>query len=617
MALINLKTVAQKGFWFMNMKSLFERVARKNRDRPCFFFEGKTYTYGDVHDDALRYAKLFTHYKNKMVGEGRMGPEDQLAIGLYMDNCPEFIIAFFGAAISGSVIIGVNTGFRRDTLAAVVNRAEIGLLIMDQNTMEEVERTLPDIKAVGPEDIYIAGLKDGAETAPFKSIEDALSDPEIISEIKLPKRIDNFSPLIVIYTSGTTGEPKGVPCTHMKLIGAAVVTRFRLRLNKNDKGYICMPTFHSNAWFIGILPLILVGGSFVLTRKFSASAFESDVLDNGITYMNYVGQPIHYILVALEKKYGGPEGVEEALAKHPKNMFRIAHGNGAPAADRKKFARYMGIDHVYELYGSTEAPISTVIMPGEPLESVGKIPKSVVILNENGQVCPPGEVDEKGKLINYDQAVGEIAKIDKQQNNIIFDGYFKNAEATGKKFRGGYYRSGDLGHVRIFNGKRFLYFNGRTDDWIRKDGENFSAENVLHCMLELPDIALAAAHGAPCEVSDEKVMVALMLKKEASFDPQATFDKFMKMQNESGMDPKWMPDYIRIVDSFDFTHQTQKILIRPLKRQHFNLEKFPDMEIYFRQRGDTTYRELTGENFARIKKDFEKTDRVQLLYAGL
>ncbi|MCP4575285.1 MAG: AMP-binding protein, partial [Deltaproteobacteria bacterium] len=183
----------------------------------------------------------------------------------------------------------------------------------------------------------------------------------------------HWTPLVVIYTSGTTGAPKGVPCTHMKLIGAGIVTNTRIHLKKSDRGYICMPLFHSNAWFIGILPLIMAGGSFFLKPRFSASAFEKDILEHGVTYMNYVGQPIHYILIALEKKHGGPEGVEKTLSHHPANRFRLAHGNGAPPVDREKLRRYLGMEHVYELYGSTEAAITTTNQPGDPIDSLGVV----------------------------------------------------------------------------------------------------------------------------------------------------------------------------------------------------------------------------------------------------
>jgi len=272
------------------------------------------------------------------------------------------------------------------------------------------------------------------------------------------------------------------------------------------------------------------------------------------------------------------------------------------------------MEHIYEIYGSTEAVITTANKPGDPIESVGKAPKSVLILDEHGRECPAGIVDENGQLKNYDQAVGEIcAKVGTE--NLRFDGYFGNASATNQKFRDGFYHSGDLGHIRIVKGKRYLFFNGRTDDWIRKDGENFSAEDVLRYAERIPCVDCAIAYGAPCDVSDEKVMVTVQLKKGEVFDPNEVYAWLLKQQKEGGMDPKWMPDYIRVIESFPVT-ETQKIVIRPYKREHFNIESNPGMEVYERAYGGTTYTKLTPERYKEIKQGFIKNGRESLLVRG-
>ena len=140
---------------------------------------------------------------------------------------------------------------------------------------------------------------------------------------------------------------------------------------------------------------------------------------------------------------------------------------------------------------------------------------------------------------------------------------------------------------------------------------------MIDHVLDMPGVALAAAYGAPCEVSDEKVMVALQLADNQEFDPQKSFDWLMEKQKSGGMDPKWMPDYVRIVESFELTHQTHKIKSRELKRHHFNIEKFPDMDIYYRQRGDSSYKKLDPTAWEEIKKAFSETGREDLLYVGL
>jgi len=616
MSVINQKMLVRYGVGFLNIRFHFLLMTGLwwRRNRTFFIFEGKAYTYGETRDQAQRFARLFLAERKKRVEAGTLGKKDRMAIAIYQENNPAFIFSHFGAALANCVVFAVNTGFRGETLSGVINQSGAAILITDPIHLDELMKAMPFISAQGTSDVYLSEKSPDPVDPAIRNLDDAVDKAQSVDAHRYFLPIANTSPMIVIYTSGTTGLPKGVPCTHIKLYGAGLWTQMRIRLNKNDRGYISMPLFHSNAHYVGIMPLLLVGGSFVLKRKFSASAFEEDMLKYGVTYLNYVGQPLHYIITALEKKYGSDEAVEMALANHPDNRFQKAHGNGASVVDRKKLKRYLNMHHIYELYGSTEAPITTANKPGDPIESLGRIPGSVVILDEKGKPCPPGRVDAEGALVNYDEAVGEICK-KMGKENVFFDGYHGNAKATEQKFREGYFHSGDLGHVRVVNGRRYLYFNGRTDDWIRKDGENFSAENVLHYAQLLPGASEAIAFGAPCEVSDEKVMIVVQMEEGKTFDPRAAYDHFMHQQQNGGMDPKWMPDYIRIIEAFPVT-TTQKIIVRPFKKQNFNLAETPGMEIYFRRRGDTSYHRMTPELFQEVKNDFEKTGRLSVLNPG-
>jgi hypothetical protein len=110
-------------------------------------------------------------------------------------------------------------------------------------------------------------------------------------------------------------------------------------------------------------------------------------------------------------------------------------------------------------------------------------------------------------------------------------------------------------------------------------------------------------------------MVAIQLMKGETFDPDKTFQWFMTQQEEGGMDPKWMPDYIRVVDTLPLTN-TQKIPVKPFKKQNFNIKEHPDMEIFFRKRGDTTYNRLTPDNFKEIEQCFAESNRESLLKVG-
>jgi fatty-acyl-CoA synthase len=579
------------------------------RERPFLLWNGEAFTYADVYREARRYRELFDRTRQELVRQRALDADAPLPVGLYQDNTPAFVFAVFGAALSGDLAFGLNTGFRGDTLGAVLDRGEVRVVITDPEHVQHLDGVVDGRPTLERDRIWV-----DAASAPagMRTLASALAHG---GSAGTRRRVHGADPLLVIYTSGTTGVPKGIACSHVKLLGAGALTWRRVGVRPSDRGYVCMPLFHSNAWLLGVMPMLFVGGSFVLTPRFSASAFEDHILEHGVTYMNYVGQPIHYILAALEKRHGSPEAVEAALASHPKNRFRIAHGNGATAVDRQKLVRYLGMEHVYELYGSTEAVINTVVKPGAPIDSVGEITaKRVTILNEGDQQCPPAEVDESGRIVNYDQAVGEIcASVPKE--NLLFDGYYRDPNSSNKKYRDGYYRSGDLGHVRVVNGKRYLYFDGRTDDWIRKDGENFSAETVALFAQQHPGVSIAAAYGVPAPVSDELVCVALQLHEGARFDPQATFDRFMEQQRDEGMDPKWMPDFVRVVEELPMS-TTQKVLVRELKRQHFDLSRHPDMVLFFRERGDATYRPFGVQDYETLRARFADNGRVHLLDAG-
>jgi fatty-acyl-CoA synthase len=116
----------------------------------------------------------------------------------------------------------------------------------------------------------------------------------------------------------------------------------------------------------------------------------------------------------------------------------------------------------------------------------------------------------------------------------------------------------------------------------------------------------------PCSVSDELVMAAIKLRDGAEFDPQAFFDWCETQVTEASMDRKWFPDYVRLVDDFEYT-QTQKVLVRELKKLHFDRRRLRDESIYWRRRGDTTYHPFTAHDFDAVRKEFAAAERAELL----
>jgi fatty-acyl-CoA synthase len=566
-------------------------------------------------------AWTFRQYRDQSVRMGhflqrRLGPVDEQRpahVAMLLENHLELLALYGACGYTGATLFGVNTGLRGDTLAGVINASKARLFIVDQRLWPEVERVRDQLTTVAAENILV--LKTSGDAYDATDFETALTQEVGPADKSLdaPSADPNpMAPLMVIYTSGTTGLPKGINNNHFKLLAIGMAVSSNLGLGPDDMGYACMPLFHSNAIFLGFMPAFHVCGALSMRERFSASSFVPDVMKHGVTFWNYVGEPVHYVLSAIEKEYGGDEArIIKEIAENPKNTLKWAIGNGAAAPDIEKFMRWMGLEDMYELYGSTEAAISTFRKKGDPRGSVGEITDpSVKILNEKGAECPPAQLGPDGKITNYAEAVGEICRV--AGDTGLFQGYFDNADANASKYREGVYHSGDLGHVLERDGTRFLYFDGRTDDWIRKDGENFSALQVARHLQEHPDVVLAAAYGVPCAVSDELVMVALKLRPGATFEPKQFFEFCDRQVTEGGMDRKWFPDFVRVVDEFEYT-KTEKILVRNLKKVHFDKKRLGDAPVYWRTRGDAAFRPLSAADYESLRAQFAKSEKLDLL----
>ena len=258
---INVKSLVKNGLWFVNFRSMIRLTFKMpfRGHRLFFIFEGRSYSYNDVYAQSVRYANFFQTLRQKKVQTKDMGETDRLAIGIYQENSPEYLFAVFGAGLSNSVLFAVNTGFRGKTLAGVVNQAKISMLLTDKIFLKEVESILPDLTLLTADDILITENTNETKKSGFKPLETVMTESEAVTIKTSPAPMDNTLPVLLIYTSGTTGMPKGVPCTHLKMIGAGAVVQSAVRLTGKDRGYVCTPLFHSNAWYIGILPAMLEG----------------------------------------------------------------------------------------------------------------------------------------------------------------------------------------------------------------------------------------------------------------------------------------------------------------------------------------------------------------------
>ncbi len=401
--------------------------------RTFLMHDAAHWTYAQFRNESVRVA----HFLLRTLGQTADGGVGNIAIML--ENHLELASLLGGCAYARGVLFGINTGLRGDVLSGVLNHSKARLLVVNEQFYPEVARVQDRLEHITPEHILI--LPSGEQTIePERDLRKRL-EAEIgpaVSTLEVPNlQVAPSDNLMVIYTSGTTGLPKGINNNNFKLLVTGLAVSASMGLGRDDTGYISMPLFHSNSMFVGFMPAFHAGARLGLRERFSATRFLDDVRAYGATYWNYVGEPVHYVLSAIEKQFGGDAArIQAEVAEDPRVKLRFAVGNGAAPPDIDRLTRYFGLEDMFELYGSTEAAISTFRRKGDPRGSVGEVRDAAVkILNDRGEECAPAQRVADGHILNYEEAVGEICRV--AADTALFQGYYDNENANRDKVRDG------------------------------------------------------------------------------------------------------------------------------------------------------------------------------------
>jgi len=334
-----------------------------------------------------------------------------------------------------------------------------------------------------------------------------------------------------------------------------------------------LPFFHSSSLFTGWASALSAGIPIATRSRFSASGTLPDIRRHGVTLLTYTGKVLNYILAT-------PERSDDA-----DNPLRIAVGNEASERDIREFARRFGCT-VRDSYGSTEGIIIIRRDPSMPQGALGSADPSVKVLDaETGVECPPVRFGPDGRPTNLEAAVGEIVET---QPTSAFEGYYKNEEATRARFRGGAYWSGDLAY-RDCDG--WLYFAGRSNEWLRVDGENFAGAPVETIIARHPDVRSVAVYAVPDDPVGDRVMAAIELEAGAEFDP-AAFDAFLAEQPDLGT--KWRPAFVRV------TRDLPKLASMKVDKQRLRREAWRADNVYWRSAKGKELRPVGSEDRARL-----------------
>jgi fatty-acyl-CoA synthase len=216
---------------------------------------------------------------------------------------------------------------------------------------------------------------------------------------------------------------------------------------------------------------------------------------------------------------------------------------------------------VTDSYGSTEGGATVQRTPDTPPGALGRAPEGTVVLDPaTGEECPPARFDERGRLLNAEEAIGELVS---KAGGAGFEGYWRNDDAERARLREGWYWTGDLAYR---DEAGFFYFAGRDHDWLRVDGENFASAPIERIMQRHPDVILAAVYAVPDPVVGDQVMAAVQLRPGLEALDADGLAAFLAAQEDLGT--KWAPRFVRMASALPVT-ATNKVLKRGLRAERW------------------------------------------------
>jgi fatty-acyl-CoA synthase len=496
-------------------------------------------------------------------------------IGVLLENVPDFLFWLGGAALAGATVVGINPTRGAAELATEIGHADCQLIVTDRAGMDRLQ-----------------GLDLGLGRDRFLVIDDPGYDALLEVHRGEPRVADGVGPdslFLLLFTSGTTGASKAVKCSQGRLAWVAYAATEKFGHVRADVDYCCMPLFHGNAIMALWAPALANGATVCLTPVFSASGFLSYVRYFGATFFTYVGKALGYLMATPER----PDDADNTLVR--------GFGTEASPDDQAEFRRRFGAE-LFEGYGSSEGGGAVVIDPEAPPGALGRPAHDGVAVVDPDTLrdCAPAVLDSYGRVLNPDDAVGEI--VDKYGTRN-FEGYYKNDAADAERIRNGWYWTGDLGYV---DGCGFMYFAGRRGDWIRVDGENTSALTIERVLRRHPEVIAAGVYAVPDPRSGDQVMAAVEVADPEAFDVTA-FADYLNGQQDLGR--KGIPRLLRLSARLPVTG-SNKVLKRELQAQRWHAGDQPGDLVYrWAGRGLPEYRRMSDDDRRALDAEFARHGR--------
>ncbi|KAK9857441.1 hypothetical protein MYU51_020883 [Penicillium brevicompactum] len=511
--------------WFV----LLETVKRYP-NMTCLWTRERSYTYREVQDHACQYAHFFL---SQGVKKGDL-------VAVYLQNREEYIFAWVALWSIGCAPAAINYNLTGDALLHCLKISGAKILIVDEESgcRARVEESQDAI-------IGNLGMKPMV-------LDDALkaqisTHPTTLPPKELGKHIQGEFPAILLYTSGTTGMPKGCAFTMSRLYTTLYMRRALMGDTPGPDGDPCLT----------------MGVSIAIGPKFSVSKFWTDIRESESTIFVYVGETARYLLAP-------PPSPQDRNHK-----VRCMYGNGLRPDIWEKFRERFGVAEVGEFFNSTEGIFGLFNYNRGPFTSGSVGHHGLIMRGVLHNVFIPVAIDPETGDILRDSKTGFATRASYEEGGEIivnvpgkeaFQGYWRNDEATNKKFlkdvfkKGDlYYRSGDA--LRRQSDGRW-YFLDRLGDTYRWKSENVATAEVSEVVGQYPGITEANVYGVRLPNHEGRAGCAAI---QISPDARQTFDYAALAKYVRSKLPRYaVPLFLRIVENptHIHNHKQNKVPLR-------------------------------------------------------
>jgi len=437
--------------------------------------EGRSSTYGQLSDHVDSVGRSLR----------ALGIERSARVAVVLPNGPDLAAAFLGVA-AFAACAPLNPSYRPDEfefylsdLGARAIIVPVGADLPVRDVARRLGLTVLDIELSRAPSAGAFTLR--AVPADVESPSDWGRDEDIA---------------LVLHTSGTTSRPKQVPLTHRNLCSSARNIARLLGLSPRDRCLNVMPLFHIHGLVGVVLSSLLAGGSIVCSAGYESTSFAALMNEFRPTWYSAV-PTIHQSVLALAK-------ANAAVAAGGHLRLIRSSSSALPPAVMADLEETFKVP-VIESYGMTEAAHQ---MASNPLPPARRKPGSVglaagpemAILGDDGNLLPPGQT-------------GEIVV----RGSNVTAGYANAPEANQAAFRGGWFRTGDLGRM---DPEGYFYITGRKKEMINRGGESISPREIDEVLMEHPAVAQAVTFAVPHPSLGEDVAAAVVLQTEATLGEQ-------------------------------------------------------------------------------------------------